>query len=358
MFHQIHSPCASVALDLRVGHLRGFAAQHDNRKLTPLFTAPWADQAISHDPPVERYLSGDFFCAPFAESDIEPAPLHGWSANSAWSLTENISEAEAIFALNREILGARLFKHLRCAPDAPVLYQCHWFVGGSGAIPVAHHVVTHMQNGGQISHSPKRLALTPDAVVGTDMNALQYPAQSDDLTRFPAPTGVADLTRFPLSDCHDDFVALIDAQTQQIGWTAVLRNAEDDILIVLRDAAVLPTTMLWFAHGSLRDPPWNGLQGVLGIEDGCSGLHSGHRRSLEPSQLTELGVRTALNLRADYVVEIRHAIVAVARPDQWNAIDRITVRNGTLEVTEAGGKQLCLPFDDQFFADQNASGSA
>lgn len=39
--------------------------------------------------PVECALSGDFFCAPFGRSDLEPTPPHGWSANSDWQVAES-----------------------------------------------------------------------------------------------------------------------------------------------------------------------------------------------------------------------------------------------------------------------------
>lgn len=76
-----------ATLDLRAGHVRTLEIAQAGRKIQPLHTAPWVDDpAITGDATIPtdlRCLSGDFFCAPFAASDLEDAPPHGWPANSA-----------------------------------------------------------------------------------------------------------------------------------------------------------------------------------------------------------------------------------------------------------------------------------
>ena len=78
-FSTVEAQGIKVTLDLRVGHIRALVIETDGRTLEPLHTAPWVDDpAITADesiPPNLRYLSGDFFCAPFGASDVEPAPL-------------------------------------------------------------------------------------------------------------------------------------------------------------------------------------------------------------------------------------------------------------------------------------------
>ncbi|MEO0818698.1 MAG: hypothetical protein AAFX86_15525, partial [Pseudomonadota bacterium] len=180
-FHSLQSGSVSVVLDLRVGHLRELQLHHAGRTLSPLFTAPWVDTPGASDLPVEQYLSGDFFCAPFAASDFDLAPLHGWSANSSWTLSEKKDRSQAKFTLERHILGATLVKTLRCSQDAPLLYQRHTFIGGSGFLPIAHHVITHVQNGAQICHSPKQFAATPVEPIEPKLNHLACSAESADL---------------------------------------------------------------------------------------------------------------------------------------------------------------------------------
>ncbi|APX18031.1 hypothetical protein BWR17_19280 (plasmid) [Phaeobacter inhibens] len=351
-FQRLQSDSVSVALDLRVGHLRDLELHHAGRILSPLFTAPWVDTPGASDLPVEQYLSGDFFCAPFAASDIDPAPLHGWSANSSWTPTEEKDQSEAEFTLDRHILGATLVKTLRCSPNAPLLYQRHSFVGGSGSLPVAHHVITHMQNGGRVCHSPKQFAATPAEPTEPGLNHLTCPEESANLQTFPSRTGTADLGRFPLADRHEDFVSLIEQPGSKLGWTAVLRKAEGDILFVLKDPATLPATMHWYAHGANMRPPWNGHHGVFGIEDGCSGIHSGHRASIRANGLSLRGISTALDLDPSDTVSVAHVIGAIGRPPDWDRVEDISVVEDALVVTGSNSPSVSLPFDADFFGER------
>ena len=353
-FIRLNSSTLSVALDTRVGHLRDYEARYGGDVFRPLYTAPWVDNDTINkpddDPPVEKYLSGDFLGAPFADSDVEPSPQHGWSANSMWDLKEQKSANEATFELQKLVLGARIQKTLRCANDAPLLYQIHRFIGGSGSLPVSHHVMTQMHDGGYISRSPKRIAMTPDAPINHGLNHLTCPASSSELSLFPAGSSTADLNHFPLAHKHDDFVTLVEMNHNSLGWTAVLRNAEEDILFVLKDASVLPVTMQWYYHDELSEPQLYGIhKGVLGIEDGCSGIHSGHQASLGSSRLTELGVPTNIKLGDMETPEIRHVIGVIRRPEHWENVSDINICSDELVLTGPGGETISLPFDTEFF---------
>jgi hypothetical protein len=351
---QLNSSVLSVALDTRVGHLRNYEARYGGNLFRPLYTAPWVNNdainKLVDDPPVEKYLSGDFFCAPFAFGDVELSPLHGWSANSKWILNEQTSAYEATFELQKLVLGAQIQKTLRCSNDAPLLYQIHRFKGGLGSLPVSHHVMTQMQDGGFISNSPKCIALTPDAPINEGLNHLTYPASSNDLTAFPAGNSTADLTHFPLTRKHDDFITLVEMARNSLGWTAVLRKVENDILFVLKDPSVMPVTMQWFYNDEISEQQTYGIhKGVLGVEDGCSGIHSGHRASLEPSTLTKLGVPTNIKLGNNKTPEIRHVIGVIRRPKGWNVVSNINIISDELVITGPGEEAISLPFDAGFY---------
>ena len=353
-FVSLSSQFVRVSLDPRVGHLRDFAALHQGIWHKPLHTAHWVDDDECPDdlPNVERYLSGDFLCAPFAESDIDHGPFHGWPANSPWDLESRSNDAEACFVLRKKVMGARVEKHLRCAEDAPLLYQTHRCLGGDGALPVAHHVMTRMAEGGRITHSPKQLALTPETATEPGLNHLLCPARSDDLTAFPTENGTVDLGHYPLAAAHEDFVVLAEAPGADFAWTAVVRKAENDILFVLKDPVILPVTMLWYSNGGLTSPPWNGRhRGVLGIEDGCSGPHSGHAGSLAKNPLSKMGIQTALQLQLSRPVTIRHVIGVIQRPLGWKSVSQITRRENSIRIEAAEGGHVDLRFNANFFGE-------
>ncbi len=357
-FYELTADGARMLFDVRVGNIRRLEFTRDGRTIEPLHTAPWVDdpEVLANDAlaAVEQRLSGDFFCAPFGLSDVETAPLHGWSANSAWELLGGDTTG-ARFRLQRSVMGSGIEKEIRLHDGSPVLYQTHTVSGGHDGLTVAHHPMTRMAAGGVLSFSLKALAMTPAVPLEPGRHRLAYPATAVDLAQFPAADGgVFDLHRYPTEVGHEDFVVLIEASDAALGWTAVVREVEDDIVFVLKDPRVLPTTMLWMSNGGRDHTPWNGRHvGVLGIEDGCAAGAAGHAAALTANEIGARGVATALPLRPDGKHVIRHVIGAVARPSGWQSVGDITIENGRLVIRERGGSEIAVSFDSGFFgADQ------
>lgn len=350
----IETDSGRAEFDPLVGNLPLLHLNWHGRVLSPLHSAPWRDEpAAQSDPgihPVERRLAGDFFCAPFAGAADPAVPPHGLGANTGWSLQDS-APGRAVLRLDRRISGATVQAVLELAPDAPLLIQTHVIEGGDGILPVAHHPMTRLRGAGRLGTSPKRAAITPaQPLEPGGRSHLAYPARSTDLTAFPAASGGSlDLTRLPISDRHEDFVTLIEAAPQGLGWTAILREAEDDIVFILKDAAVLPVTMLWFSNGGRDYAPWNGRHiGVLGIEDGCAPGIEGEAAAARPNAISAEGVATGLALAPGRRHVIRHAIGAVPRPTGWTGVTSITLQGGVLTLTGDDGVSLRLPFPADF----------
>ena len=70
----LRSDRASLAVTETGGHLSDVVfVLADGRQVSPMHTAPWANEELPEDtPPILRVLRGDFFCAPFAP--LPPAP--------------------------------------------------------------------------------------------------------------------------------------------------------------------------------------------------------------------------------------------------------------------------------------------
>jgi hypothetical protein len=323
------------------------------RTLRPLNTAHWVDNVDDTSgsalTPAEHNLAGDFFCAPFGASDIDEGPAHGWSANSAWSLVERGSGSLCL-ALDREVQNSRISKTLRLANDAPCLYQSHVIDGGNGSLPIAHHPMVSVCGRGFLSVSPKRLILSPETPMEVGRNKLACAQQSTDLRNFPAKDGtMVDLTSLPIGDQHEDFVTLIEALESQIGWTAIIREIEDDLVFILKDPAVLPVTMLWHSNGGRDYSPWNGKHtGVIGVEDGCAAGLVGHRAALAENTVSREGIPTAVTLGGRN--RIAHVIGTIPRPTGWTRINQIVAQNGQLTLTEQSGETTSLPFKTDFFS--------
>lgn len=349
----------AVSVDLSVGHIADLAIDSGGRALHPLHRAPWLDEPEDSLPPNliagQRRLSGDFLCAPFSVSDVEPAPLHGWPANSPWDVTASAATVDGWqvrLRLRHKVLGATVDKILTLRDSHPFLYQEHAFSGGDGEVPVAHHPMTAMRNGGKLAFSAKRLALTPDQSLEPDpargRSMFAYPARTEALDGFPtAAGGMTSLHDYRASDLREDFVTLVEAEHDGLGWTAVARESEADLVLVLKNPRDLPVTMLWISNGGRDYAPWNGRHlGVLGVEDGRAA--AGHKASIGDNALKREGVATTLRLGG----EARFRQVIGALPMVGNGGTPVTVVAGDsgLHLGFADGADIIVPFDATFLA--------
>ncbi|QBY00332.1 hypothetical protein E2K80_05920 [Rhodophyticola sp. CCM32] len=336
---------AILHFDPSVGNIPGWEVM--GRR--PLHAAPWRDEpAVQNSadiPQVNKRLAGDFLCAPFGVDDVQGDPPHGYPANSAWEpLVQDPSHAR--FRLKAPVRGAVIEKELRLT--GPVLYQTHHLTGGTGQITLAHHPMSRMEAGGRLSFSPKRMALT-DPLPQYDGNNLWALNQMQPDLHLPCEDGSDwDLHSYPAGHAVEDFVILAEERGRHLGWTALMREAEDDMLLVLKDPRILPVTMLWISNGGRDFSPWNSRHtGVLGIEDGIAVGATGLKASLAENRLTAMGVPTALTLGPTHV--IRHAMVSLPRPPGWAELREVTIGDGMLNVSDMSGDHLSVPFDDGFF---------
>ncbi|MEM1273925.1 MAG: hypothetical protein AAGF88_08910 [Pseudomonadota bacterium] len=314
-----------------------------------LHHAPWrdepevqADQSLS---PGLRRLAGDFFCMPFGFDDVAGDPLHGHPANGPWSVVET-GHAHAVLRLEPDVRGARVTKSVRIAENA--LYQAHVIDGGAGEMSFAHHPMARMETGGTLSFSPKRIILT-DPKAQYDGHNLWSLGQIRPDLRLACEDGSSwDLHSYPTAHAVEDFVVLVEARGRRLGWTVLMRAAEDDMLVVLKDVRDMPVTMLWVSNGGRDFAPWNSRHtGVLGIEDGCASGALGLQHAMGENPIRAAGVPTTRPLGGR--IDLRHAMVSLPRPPGWQRIADISVRGGQLGLTEASGATLRVPFDDSHF---------
>ncbi|MBP1884437.1 hypothetical protein [Sinorhizobium mexicanum] len=357
-FIAITSACGTLQFDPAVGNIPRLRFHWAERWIEPLHAAPWRNEPnIEADPalsPAERRLAGDFFCAPFAAAADPAVPAHGWTANSPWLLEEH--EAGRVrLALARDVSGATVTKNLGIAEDAPLLYQEHVIEGGQGILPVSHHPMVHLSGRGRFFTSKKRAILTPEQPLEPGRSCLAYPMRAVDLTEaVGAEGGTVDLTRWPIARRNEDFVTLVEAPGAAVGWTAVIREDEDDIVFFLKDPAILPVTMLWFSNGGREYAPWNGRHlGVTGIEDGCCPGLAGEAAAARANPISAEGVATGLALADGHRHVVRHVTGAVPRPSGWTEIAAISAEGDWLTIADAAGRHLVLPWRSDFLEGQN-----
>lgn len=363
-FRTIKAKGIELVLDLAVGHIRSLEIERDGRRITPLHTAPWVnDREIAEDPailPNLKFLSGDFFCAPFGKSDVEEGPPHGWPANSEWGFFDEEAlpngRTTARFVLRRRVKGARLVKEITLRDDHPFVYQRHAFEGGKGAITVASHAMTHFGKNGRLCFSPKAFAELPAEQQESDpargRSVFAHPAHFTDLAKLPLADGsTADLHNYPVAEGHEDFAMLVEARGSTLGWTTATREAERDIVLSLKNPSDFPVTFLWFSNGGRFYPPWNRRHvGVLGIEEGRSYSAYGEAASIAENPLSKAGIPTALMLSPDGTVAVHHVIGGVPLPVGWNAVATVETGKGVLRLRAENGRSAEYPFNPDFLA--------
>jgi len=360
-FHSIEARGIAVTLDLRAGHVRRLTITRGGRTITPLHSAPWVDDpVIINDESIPanlRYLSGDFFCAPFGASDVDPAPPHGWTANSHWShfdTTPFPGGVTARYRLDKPVMGAAVEKHFTLRDGHPFLYETHVFTGGKGALPVANHAMTRFPGGGQLSFSRKAHVETPPTAPEPDpalgRSRLAYPARSATAVLPLAAGGSVDISRYPFADRHEDLVLLVEDQANPLGWIAAQRPDSRDMFVSLKRPTEYPVTVLWFSNGGRDYAPWNSRHiGVLGMEEGRTSL-LGHRGSIEPNSLSDAGTPTALTLRPAGSVALHNVVGGLPFDPAAGAVANIAVGGEGLVIDFAHGPSLNVPFDTAFLA--------
>ncbi|WP_158221914.1 hypothetical protein [Actibacterium pelagium] len=320
---------ATVSLDPYLGGVRDLRFEGRPGTILPL-----------HGGENSVHYGNGFTCSALGDPKSE-TPDVNWHPDEIWQ-----SEAEAIarLTLARRVRGALVEKEIRLRRDEPILYQTHRITGGEGRMSVGHHPLIQLGRSGRLSFSSKQVALTE--ATSMEQGLLQYPAYSTDLSRFPGRGSKVDLHEYPARTAREDIVTLVEAQGNELGWSAVVRGAEDDIIFVLKDPRVLPLTKLRYScDGSNWGQLAQGSGGLLEIEDGCA---DGQDALTEASSCVAFKA-SVLPLAMNRQHVVRQAIGAIPRPEGWKSIADIRVCGNELQLMGSNGQSVRLPFDNCFF---------
>ncbi len=325
-----------------------------SEKLRPLHRAPWVRSGETLPEgvaPVESRLAGDFFCAPFGKSSPD-LPIHGWSANGAWDSagqrTGDDRSLTVTYRLRETIEGARLTKRITLCPGHPVVYQSHVFEGGRGHIPIAHHAMVHVPGGARLSFSSKASGGTLAAALEIDptrgRSILAYPQKFEALSSVRrADGGFSDASFYPFDSGHEDLVILPETSGVRLGWSVALAAKDGFLFFAVKDARLLPQTILWMSNGGRDYPPWNSRHhAVLGIEEAAAALLPGGHTDDEAAL-------TGLHLAPGKATEIRYAFGAIPAPPGWTRVAQIRLSKDSITLIDAGGDSRALPFHGAHF---------
>lgn len=343
MTHRISASGIRFDFLPRGGVLTGLAVTDAGAEIAPLHHAPWAEAEVPADaPPHQRWLQGDFLAAPMGQG---PDGLHGLTANGDWQVLAS-APGTLRAVLQGAVQGASVVKELSVQDGQPFLYQRHLFIGGTGRLPVANHAMISVPGGARLSFSRKRWweSLAEPLETTRGRARLAYPRRSEDAVEFPAADGsTVNLHRYPWGERHEDFVAGVEDPGSRLGWTAVVRPDQGDLVLSLRNPHALPLTMLWQSNGGRDYAPWNGRHfGCLGVEEGAALPVLGLSSRETPDPLTAAGQPALLTLDPQGTVDIRHVLGAI-RWESGQSVAGVMLEGDELTVTGDWGAERKLP---------------
>lgn len=352
--YPLRSDRVSLALTATGGHLSDVAFDLEGRRVMPMHTAPWYDEAMPPDtPPMLRMLRGDFFCAPFGPNDGDPpGPQHGPPASGTWTLAAS-GESWVDTVFEAPVLGARLTKRVELRPGEAVVYQRHVFEGGDGRLPVGHHAMLRAGETLRLAFAPRIFAGTPPEVVEAapaGRSILAYPQEIADLgAAARADGGSVDLTTYPVEDGHEDLWMLATDPALAFGWTAATAPAGGWVWFGLKDPRTLPETLVWQSNGGRSYPPFSSRhRGVIGLEEVCSYFHLGQTISSGENPLSRRGIPTATTLRPGGSVTIPYMFGLAAAPAGFGAVARIEEEDGGIVISDEAGREVFAACDVSF----------
>jgi hypothetical protein len=203
-----------------------------------------------------------------------------------------------------------------------------------------------LPTGAKLSFSRKRWWETPAEPLETTRgrSCLAYPKRSEDAAAFPGETGgPVNLCRYPWGPAHEDFVTGVEEPSSRLGWTAVVRPTEGDLILSLKNGRALPLTMLWHSNGGRDHAPWNGRhRGCLGVEEGAALPVLGLSSREEPDPLTAAGQPAVVTLDPHGTVDVRHVLGAIRWPS-GQSVAGVMLDGDVLTVTGDWGAERRLP---------------
>jgi hypothetical protein len=346
------------------GHLDHVQFTTAGGTFAPLHVAPWAYEHVPPDvPPMLRVLRGDFFCAPFGDSDVEPDEQrpHGSTANARWELVSR-DEMHLELELSRRVLGARVRKRIHVEHGQALVYQEHVLEGGGGEIPIGHHAMLDAPETVYLSFSrwvwggTMPTPLEPDPQRGRSL--LAYPQQFASLAHVRLADGrTADASRYPFEERHEDLLMLVADARSPFAWSAVTAPHAGWVWFALKSPSTLRNTVLWMSNGGRSYPPWsNRHTRVLGVEETTSYFHLGHKASTHPNPLQAAGFPTAVRLRPEEPLRVRYAFGLAGVPAEFRHVHSIDPTPGGVTITDVGGQQVFAPANVGFVTGTGAPG--
>jgi len=260
------------------------------RPVRPYYISPWQDENVCVPAPVLGPLRGDFFCLPFGGNAKsfrgEKHPPHGEACGNPWSLEGCESRGRVVtLKLDFETSArpGRIRRELSLVEGNNVVYSRTLVTGFAGPAPISHHAILAVPQRERTmlcSCSPFWRGCTYPVDFGSpavgEYQSLAPGKTFRDLAKVPSifrGRPAEDCTAFPTRPGFCDLVQVFERPAKRksncLSWVTVVNTEEGWLWFALKDSRQMPGRTFWMENRGRHNPPWNGRNACLGIEDGC-----------------------------------------------------------------------------------------
>ena len=335
----------------------------------PYFISPWQTEPEEPEEPNLKPLRGDFFCMPcglpkaFRE---EGFMVHGETATGNWQF-EDFSNEDGLQTLalrmNTNLRKGSVRKTLSIREGSNAIYIRHELSGYQGSFSFGHHAILAVpkENGSLIySSSPFQFGYTQPRNPSEFGNNGEYffldsGKKFSSLKKVPTiwkEQPEIDCTDYPTAAGFGGLVQFYNNQNSTPAWSAAYFPKENYVWFALKDARILPATVLWIENKSRHGHPWNGRTCCLGIEDNCVAIgddefNLGLRQDLERNSICFEHC-----LEPEQVVRVSHIQGVQRVPDDFGQIENIIFNENSITLVSQSGKMTEADVEWKFIYNQ------
>jgi len=359
----------SDSVELAVTQLGGHSApvtfyRRDKKPIRPYYVSPWANEGLKIDDPVLVPLRGDFFCMPFGAPSTyrgRSHVCHGESATKKWTLRE-AERRGPVTSLTLEMkttnVPGRVTKTLQLVDGHNVIYKRHVLEGYSLRTSLGHHATLAMpETPGSVHLATSRMRLmqTAPTPVGDPRighyQSLAIARRFRDLSRVPLiwnEPKTGDCSALPQREGFTDLLGMFNAKTAGPAWATATFADERFLWFSLKDAAVLPATLLWISNRGRHSLPWLGRNRCLGIEDVCGYFAEGLADSARANPISKMGIPTCVKLSPRKPTAVNYIQGVVKVPRGFTKVHTVSFSSGQATFTAVGGQKATIDVCHEF----------
>lgn len=352
------------------GHMAPVKFYRDtDQPVEPYHISPWQEEKGPQMPAAVLVpLRGDFFCMPFG-GNSEPVgdqkhPPHGEVATALWTRRslERWGDVRSMsMTMQTTVSAGKVTKDIYLVDSQNVVYTKHTLEGFQGKFPLGHHATLAMSQQEQSVHlasSPIRFGMTYPGLFSDprqgEYQSLEPGKQWQSLAHVPVAwkgQADADLSRLPDRPGHADLVQIFNLAPDAAGnpaWMTATFTDKGYVWFSLKDPQILNSTVFWIENRGRHGYPWLGRNHCLGLEDVTAYFADGLKASIEPNQLNQQGIKTALELAKETPTVVPYIQGVVRVPQAFQSVKTIEFSPGNITLVSPEGLRVETPVRHEF----------